>query len=86
MSNFAQIPSGLVDPLSCNKTKCKIDTAANIKGNKKCITKKRFKVGLSTEKPPHNQDTILLPTIGKAPRRLVITVAAHKLICPQGKT
>jgi hypothetical protein len=26
------------------------------------------------------------PTIGKAPKIFVITVAPHKLICPQGKT
>ena len=60
--------------------------ANKLKGNKKWSTKNRFNVGLSTEKPPHNQLTIYSPTIGKAPNRLVITVAPHKLICPHGKT
>jgi hypothetical protein len=70
----------------CNKAICKIDSANKIKGNKKCKTKKRFSVGLSTLNPPHNQLTIYFPIIGKAPKMFVITVAPHKLICPQGKT
>jgi hypothetical protein len=37
-------------------------------------------VALSTEKPPHKKVTILSPTIGKAVKKLVITVAAQKLI------
>jgi len=43
-------------------------------------------VALSTEKPPHNNVTILSPTIGNAVKKFVITVAAQKLICPQTKT
>jgi len=54
---------------------CTIDTTAKIKGNKKCNIKKRFKVGLSTEKPPHNKTTKLSPIIGIVPNKLVITVA-----------
>jgi hypothetical protein len=41
---------------------------------------------LSTEKPPHRSVTILSPTIGKAVKKLVITVAAQKLICPHTRT
>jgi len=43
-------------------------------------------VALSTEKPPHNHSTIAPPTKGIAEKRLVITVAPQKLICPQGST
>jgi hypothetical protein len=43
-------------------------------------------VALSTEKPPHNKVTILSPTTGKAVKKLVITVAAQKDICPQTRT
>jgi hypothetical protein len=41
---------------------------------------------LSTEKPPHSKVTILSPTMGKAVKKFVITVAAQKLICPQTNT
>jgi hypothetical protein len=41
---------------------------------------------LSTEKPPHNHETIESPIKGIAETKFVITVAPHKLICPQGKT
>ena len=85
-SIFAHIPKGFVEPFECNKTKWTKPNAKRTKGNKKCKTKNLFKVGLSTEKPPHNQLTMYSPTIGKAPNKLVITVAPHKLICPQGKT
>jgi len=39
-----------------------------------------------TEKPPHNHNTMSGPTIGIAENKLIITVAAQKLICPQGNT
>jgi hypothetical protein len=80
MSIFEQTPNGLVDPFSCNKIKCDKDSAINTKGKTKCKTKNRFKVGFSTEKPPHNQPTKSFPIIGIAPNKLVITVAPHKLI------
>jgi len=57
-----------------------------IKGNKKWKAKNRFKVALSTAKPPHNHSTIIGPTYGIADNRLVITVAPQNLIWPQGKT
>jgi hypothetical protein len=62
--------------LSANKTN----------GKKKCKLKNLFKVASLTEKPPHNHKTISLPTKGIAENKLVITVAAQKLICPHGKT
>jgi hypothetical protein len=37
-------------------------------------------VASSTEKPPHNQTRISLPTKGTTETKLVITVAAQKLI------
>jgi hypothetical protein len=43
-------------------------------------------VASSTEKPPHNQVKMSLPTKGITETKFVITVAAQKLICPQGKT
>jgi hypothetical protein len=86
ISIFTEIPNGLVDPFICNKTKCNKDKATKTKGNKKCNTKNLFNVGLSTEKPPHSQATKYLPIHGKAPNKLVITVAPHKDICPQGNT
>lgn len=49
-------------------------------------TIKRCNVKSSIEKPPHNNNKISGPTIGIAPKRLVITIAAQKLIWPQGKT
>jgi hypothetical protein len=57
-----------------------------IKGNKKCKLKKRFKVALLTENPPHNHIATESPTKGIAVNKLVITVAPQKLICPQGRT
>jgi len=77
---FVQIPKGFVEPLTCNKAKCNNEAANKTSGNKKCNTKNLFKVGLSTLNPPHNQLTIYLPIIGKAPKILVITVAPQRLI------
>jgi hypothetical protein len=85
-SILALIPKGLFDPCSCNNTKCNPTTPAIINGTVKCKLKKRFKVGLSTENPPHNNCTIESPTSGIAENKLVITVAPQKLICPQGNT
>ena len=41
-------------------------------------------MGLATANPPHSQVTIASPIHGSAENRLVITVAAQKLIWPQG--
>ena len=66
------IPKGLEDVAECNKIKCKIANPAITKGNKKCKLKNLFNVGLSTEKPPHNQLTIDSPTKGIAENKFVI--------------
>lgn len=38
------------------------------------------------ENPPHSHSTIVFPMYGIADRRLVITVAPQKDICPHGST
>jgi hypothetical protein len=43
-------------------------------------------VALFTENPPHNHLTKIAPLKGIVEKRLVITVAPQKDICPQGKT
>lgn len=48
--------------------------------------KKRVRVTEVTANPPHTHSTNVFPQIGSAERKLVITVAAQKLIWPQGKT
>ncbi len=55
-------------------------------GNRKCRVKNRFKVALSTANPPQTHCTRSIPKYGTADKRLVITVAPQKDICPQGKT
>jgi hypothetical protein len=56
------------------------------KGIKKCKLKNLLKVALPTRNPPHNQQGAASPTRNIRVRKLVITVAAQKLICPQGKS
>ena len=56
--------------------------AANTKGKTKCKAKNLLRVALFTEKPPQTNSTISCPTHGIALKRLVITVAPHKDICP----
>lgn len=48
--------------------------------------KNRFRVALSTAKPPHSHSTNAFPIYGMVLNRLVITVAPQNLICPQGRT
>lgn len=55
-------------------------------GRRKWNAKNRVSVALSTEKPPQIHCTKAFPTYGTAERRLVITVAPQKDICPQGRT
>ena len=40
----------------------------------------------ATANPPHSHCTIDVPMYGMADKRLVITVAPQKDICPQGRT
>lgn len=51
------IPKGLLDPVWCKNNKWSIDIAAIIKGIRKCRAKNRFRVALSTAKPPHTHST-----------------------------
>ena len=53
---------------------------------KKWILKNLVNVGLLTVKPPHIHSTNSCPIKGTDEKKLVITVAAHKLIWPQTKT
>jgi len=54
-------------------------------GEIKWNVKNRFKVACDTEKSPQIQVTRILPTIGIEENILVITVAPHIDICPQGR-
>lgn len=45
-----------------------------------------MRVALSTENPPQIHSTRFVPIYGIADRRLVMTVAPQKDICPQGRT
>jgi hypothetical protein len=85
-SLFLIIPVGLLDPVICRFIRWINAIADRMNGSKKCREKKRFRVGFSTEKPPHNHETIRDPSTGIADIRLVITVAPQKDICPQGNT
>lgn len=57
-----------------------------MKGSRKWNVKNRVRVALSTEKPPQIHWTSMFPMYGTAERRLVITVAPQKDICPHGRT
>lgn len=86
MSYSLETPSGLLEPVWCKNRRCTPDAPAMIKGIIKWKAKNRVRVALSTANPPHSQFTILGPKSGMAEKRLVITVAPQKDICPQGKT
>jgi hypothetical protein len=73
--SFLSIPDGFEDPTRCKISKCKTAKPAIANGSKKCTTKKRFNVGLSTEKPPHTHTTLGSPITGSEETLLVITVA-----------
>lgn len=79
-------PAGLLEPVSCRKRACKIVAATIANGKRKWNAKNRVSVALSTEKPPQIHCTSAFPIYGTAERRLVITVAPQKDICPQGRT
>lgn len=80
------MPNGLFDPVWCRNSKCSTVTPTIPNGSKKCRAKNRVSVALSTENPPHNHSTKVLPIYGIAENKFVITVAAQNLICPHGKT
>lgn len=60
--------------------------AAMMNGRIKWKAKNRVSVALSTENPPQIHSTRFVPMYGIAERRLVITVAPQKDICPHGRT
>jgi hypothetical protein len=55
-------------------------------GNVKCNEKNLLTVTELTENPPQTNSTKDFPNQGIADNKFVITVAPHKLICPNGKT
>lgn len=52
---------GFLDPVSCSRIRWIIARALIMKGNIKCNEKKRFKVELLIENPPHSHWTISFP-------------------------
>jgi len=78
--------TGFEEPSLWSIIRCIITIPQIAKGKTKCRLKKRFNVGLSTEKPPQSHVVIVSPIAGIALNKLVITVAPQKLICPQGNT
>jgi len=85
-SRLELLPRGLDDPFSWRNIKCITTKLNDRKGIIKCSEKKRVKVGLSTEYPPHTHTTIVLPRTGMADNKFVITVAPQNDIWPQGST
>lgn len=51
----------MLEPVWCKNNKWITVNNNTIKGKRKWIIKNRFKVGLSTENPPHNQITKSFP-------------------------
>jgi len=86
LSKFRVNPKGLLEPVSCKNTRWTTTKAVITNGTTKWKTKKRVRVGLLTENPPHKHMAISSPTHGMAVRRPVITEVPQKDICPQGRT
>lgn len=80
------IPRGFEEPDSWRKIKCVIIKIDRIKGKMKWNEKNRFRVGLSTAKPPHIHLTNISPIYGMAEIKFVITVAPQNDIWPHGST
>ena len=85
MYSTESFPIGVVDPSTCRIAICNITNAAIINGSTKCRLKNLFRVLFDTENPPQSQVEIISPISGIAVNKFVITVAAQKLICPQGR-
>jgi hypothetical protein len=82
--SIESFPNGVVEPSICTIAICSIEIAAITNGKTKCKLKNLFKVLFETEKPPHSHSEIISPITGIAVNKFVITVAAQKLIWPQG--
>ena len=79
-------PRGLFEPVSWRKIRCIRARKIRANGRTKWNVKKRVRVTPVTANPPQIHSTKVLPQIGIAEKKLVITVAAQKLICPHGRT
>lgn len=86
MSAVKKVPKGEEEPLICSILIWLITKPTSKKGTITCSIKNRFKVELLIENPPQTQKIIILPITGIAVIKLVITVAPHRLIWPQGST
>lgn len=86
MEGFLFRPRGLLDPVSWRKIRWISTRRMRIKGRMKWNVKNRVRVTPVTANPPQTHSTKVFPQIGMAEKKLVITVAAQKLIWPQGRT
>ena len=73
-------PSGLPDPVSWRRIRWRRTKAIRMNGRMKWRVKNRVRVTDVTAKPPQTHSTRAFPQIGRAERKLVITVAAQNLI------
>lgn len=61
LSMFIEVPKGFEEPVSWRRVMWIITSKEIIKGIIKCNAKKRVKVGLSTENPPHSHWVMFIP-------------------------
>jgi len=80
------VPVGLEDPVVWRVIRWIRAIAEMIMGTRKWREKNRFRVGCDTEKFPHIHSTSFFPTMGRAEKMFVITVAPQNDICPHGRT
>ena len=86
MSDEEFNPVGLFEPVWWRNSRWIITIAETINGRIKWKVKNRVNVALSIANPPQSHWTKDVPKYGIAERRLVITVAPQKDICPHGRT
>jgi len=86
LSLFMLVADGFEDPDLWSVNKWIITMNEIINGKIKWNEKNRFRVGLDTEKFPHNHITIFFPMNGITDNRFVITVVPQNDIWPQGRT
>ena len=86
--SFLGSHKGFDEPTSVEWSKdiCQADKSEMGKGISKWRVKNLVKLALPTLNPPHNHWAPGSPSVEITVRKFVITVAAQKLICPQGKT
>lgn len=61
MSASDGIPVGLLEPVSCRKSRWTMTRAVMINGRRKWRAKNRVRVALSTENPPQTHSTRSVP-------------------------